>query len=234
MEARLENRPRQTEKALVAERVARQTDEVAQQTVETWPAGVDAEAFGRLPMFRGDIDLSGRTDSMSLWSATVWSYFGKFNQMATRLLQKVETSVEDPIIADDAAMTRPERRLSTNVLCACSDLQEEGAAAGPTSSLWETAVQRIRATSSGEIRRNAPTLLSPTKSDEPVRTVRQRGNGLKVCWSLWSLTVWSVRLVPHQGETFGPCSRVRALFCHLLRSRDQVLGCPSGTARICV
>ena len=164
MEARLENRLSQTEKALVAERVARQTDEVAQQTVETWPAGVDAEAFGRLPMFRGDIDLSGRTDSMSLWSVTVWSYFGKFNQTATRLLQQVETtSVEDPIIADDAAMTRPERRLSTNVLCACSDLQEEGAAAGPTSSLWETAVQRIRATSSGEIRRNAPIPLVADK-----------------------------------------------------------------------
>ena len=65
MEARLENRPRQTEKALVAERVARQTDEVAQQTVETWPAGVDAEAFGRLPMFRGDIALRAKGSSLS-------------------------------------------------------------------------------------------------------------------------------------------------------------------------
>ena len=61
MEARLavlENRLRQTERALVVERLARQTAEVAQQTVETWPAGVDAEEIGTLPMFSGDIDLS--------------------------------------------------------------------------------------------------------------------------------------------------------------------------------
>ena len=50
MEARLtalENRVRQTERALVVERLVRQTAEVAQQTVETWPAGVDAEEIGR-------------------------------------------------------------------------------------------------------------------------------------------------------------------------------------------
>ena len=49
MEARLtalENRLRQAESALVAERLARQTAEVAQQTEETWPAGVDAEEIG--------------------------------------------------------------------------------------------------------------------------------------------------------------------------------------------
>ena len=55
MEARLtalENRLRQTEKASVVERLARQTAEVAQQTVGTWPAGVDAEEIGKIPMFR--------------------------------------------------------------------------------------------------------------------------------------------------------------------------------------
>ena len=70
MEARLTalgDRLRQTEQALVAEGLARQTAEIAQQTVETWPADVDAETIGRLPMFSGDIDLSGRTDSMP-WS----------------------------------------------------------------------------------------------------------------------------------------------------------------------
>ena len=56
---------RQTERALVVERLAGQT--AAQQTVETWPAGVDAEETGTLPMFSGDIDLSERTDSMP-WS----------------------------------------------------------------------------------------------------------------------------------------------------------------------
>ena len=59
MEARLtalENRLRQTEEALVAERLARQTAEVAQQTVGTWPAGIDAEETGTLQMFSGDVD----------------------------------------------------------------------------------------------------------------------------------------------------------------------------------
>ena len=52
MEARLtelEIRLRQAERALVVERLARQTAEVTQQTVEKWPAGVDAEEIGTLP-----------------------------------------------------------------------------------------------------------------------------------------------------------------------------------------
>ena len=67
MEARLtalEKSLRQTEKALVMERLARQTAEVAQQTLGTWPAGVDAEEIGTLPIFSGGVDLSGRTDSV--------------------------------------------------------------------------------------------------------------------------------------------------------------------------
>ena len=44
--------------------LARQTAEVAQQTVETWPAGVDGEEIGTFPTSSGDIDLSERTDSM--------------------------------------------------------------------------------------------------------------------------------------------------------------------------
>ena len=76
MEARsaaLEIRLKQAERALVVERLARQTDEVAQQMVETWPAGVDAEEIGTLLMFSGDIDLCERTDSMpwSQWSLTI-------------------------------------------------------------------------------------------------------------------------------------------------------------------
>ena len=115
----LENRPRQAEKALVAERLARQTAEVAPQTVETWPAGVGAEAIGRLPMFSGDIYLSGRTDSMpwSQGSLTVRSYFGKFNQTAAWMLQQAEASVENPIIAESTGMTRAERRLSAQAYC---------------------------------------------------------------------------------------------------------------------
>ena len=51
MEARLtelENRLRQAEKALVAERLARQTAEVAQRTVKTWPATPDIQRRHRL------------------------------------------------------------------------------------------------------------------------------------------------------------------------------------------
>ena len=55
--------PSETDGELVVERLARQTAEVAQQTVETWPAGVDAEEIGTRPMFSGDIDLSVPVDS---------------------------------------------------------------------------------------------------------------------------------------------------------------------------
>ena len=85
MEARLialEICLRQTERALVVEQVSRQTAEVAQQTVGTWLAGVDAEEIGALPMFSGDVDLSEQSDSVpwSQWSLTIRSYFGKFNR----------------------------------------------------------------------------------------------------------------------------------------------------------
>ena len=111
----LENRLRQTEEALVAERRAsRRTAEVAQQVVRTCPAGVDVEDIGRLKMFSGDSDWNSRVNSMpwSQWSITVRSYFGEFNQTATRLRQRVEKNVEDPIIADNTTMLGEERRHS--------------------------------------------------------------------------------------------------------------------------
>ena len=55
-----------------------------------------------------------------------------------------------------------ETTFNTAVLCACTDLQEESAASGSTSSQWlrvrgmETAVQEIWTASSGEIPWNAP------------------------------------------------------------------------------
>ena len=99
----LENRLRQTERALVLERLARQTAEVTQQTVGTWPAGVDAEEIGTLPMFSGDVDLSEQSDSVpwSQWSLTIRSHFGKFNRTTAWMLQQAETSVDDPIITDN-------------------------------------------------------------------------------------------------------------------------------------
>ena len=63
----LENRLRQTEEALVAERRAsRRTAEVAQ-------AGVDVEEIGRVEVFSGDSDLNSRANSMpwSQWSLAV-------------------------------------------------------------------------------------------------------------------------------------------------------------------
>ena len=61
-------------------------------------------------MFSGDGDSKGRVNSMpwSQWSVTVRSYFGELNQTATRLLQRVETNVEDPIIAENTTMTGAE------------------------------------------------------------------------------------------------------------------------------
>ena len=62
-----------SERALVVERLARRGAEVAQQTVGTWPAGIDAEEIGTLPMFSGDVDLSDQSDSVpwSQWSLAV-------------------------------------------------------------------------------------------------------------------------------------------------------------------
>ena len=124
----LENRLRQTEEALVAERRAsRRTAEVAQQVVRTCPAGVDVEDIGRLKMFSGDSDWNSRVNSMpwSQWSITVRSYFGEFNQTATPVAAAGGKNVEDPIIADNTTMLGEERRHSiTAVLGACTDLQE--------------------------------------------------------------------------------------------------------------
>ena len=116
----LENRLRQTEEALVAERRAsHRTAEVAQQVVRACPAGIDVEEIGGLEMFNGDSDLNGRVSNMpwSQWSLTVGKYFGEFNQTATPLLQRVETNAEDSIITDNTTMTRAETRLSTQLYC---------------------------------------------------------------------------------------------------------------------
>ena len=77
------------------------------------------ERFRTLPMFSGDIHVSERTDSMpwSQWSLTIRSYFGKFNRTAVWMLQQVETSVEDLIIADSTTMTGAEQRFSAQAYC---------------------------------------------------------------------------------------------------------------------
>ena len=112
MEARMiafEERLRQTKGVLLAERLARQTAEAAQQTVGPQPAGaggggerspglpslVDTKAVGKPPMFSGDVDVNGQLEGMpwSQWSFVFRSYFGAFDPTATRLLRQVETNV---------------------------------------------------------------------------------------------------------------------------------------------
>ena len=125
MEARLialEDRLRRTEEVLVAERLARQTAEAAQQTVGPQPAGaggggerppglpslVDTRATGKLPTFSGDVDVNGQPEGMSWsqWSFVFRSYLGAFDPTATRLPRQVETNVEDPVVVDNTSMTR--------------------------------------------------------------------------------------------------------------------------------
>ena len=154
------------------ERLARQTAEVARQTVETWPAGVDAEEIGTLPMFNGDVDLSERTDSVpwSQWTLTIRSYFGKFNRTTAWMLQQVETSVDDPIIPDSTAMTRTERRFSAQaysvlvLTCRGKALQVvQRVPRGFRVRGMETAVRGVRATSSSKVPRNVPRPLVASK-----------------------------------------------------------------------
>ena len=77
--------------------------------------------------------------------------------------------------------------LGTGVLCACSDLQGQSAAGGPTSSqrlrvrgmeqLYEEFEPRPPMKSQGMCQ----VLLSPAKSDESLQMVRQQESGLKIC-----------------------------------------------------
>ena len=105
MEARLAalvDRLRQTEEVLVAERLARQTAEAAQQAVgPTGPVGertpvpqslIDTRAIAKPPLFNGDIDPNGQPEGMpwSQWSFIFRSYIGSFDPGATQLLQRVE------------------------------------------------------------------------------------------------------------------------------------------------
>ena len=187
----LENRLRQTEEALVAERRAsRRTAEVAQQVVRTCPAGVDVEEIGRLEMFSGDSDSNSPANSMpwSQWSLSLRSYFGEFNQTATRLLQRVETNVEDPIIADNTTMTGAERRVSIQLYCvleltcrkrALQLVQQvpRGYGFEARRRLCRKLGQHPPARSRGMLQ--AP--LSSTKSAELKRLVRQWRNRGNVC-----------------------------------------------------
>ena len=148
----LENRLRQTERALVAERRAsRRTAGVAHQVVSTCPAGVDVEEIGRLEMFSGDSDSNSRVNRMPWpqWSLTVrrfWRVQPDGDPVAAAGGNKRGTSDHRRQHDDDRS---GDTTFNTAVMCACTDLQEESAARGPTSSQrlrvrgMETAVQEI-------------------------------------------------------------------------------------------
>ena len=126
-------RTSKTEDVLVAERLARQTAEAAQQTAGPLPqpagagAGggserppglpslVDTKAIGNRPTFSGDVDVNGQPEGMpwSQWSFVFQSYLGAFDPKATRLLRQVESNVVDPVVVDNTSMTEGERRLPT-------------------------------------------------------------------------------------------------------------------------
>ena len=74
------------------------------------------------------------------------------------MLQQVETSADAPITTDNTVKTRAEMRFSAQAYCVpFSELQEQGAAGGPTSSQkfrvrgMEAAVRGVRATSSSKV-----------------------------------------------------------------------------------
>ena len=81
----LEDRLRQREEVLVAEPLARQTVEAAQQTAGPQPAGagerppglpslVGTEAIGKPPTFTGDVDVNGQPEGLP------WFKNGKLKQ----------------------------------------------------------------------------------------------------------------------------------------------------------
>ena len=141
-------------------------------------------------MFSGDGDLNGRVNSMpwSQWSLTVRSYFGELNQTATRLLQRVETRVEDPIIADNTTMTGAERRLSEQLYCVlaltCRKRALQVVQQVPRGYGFEARrqlCQKFEPHPPVRSRGMLQVLLSSTKSAELKRLVRQWRNRGKVC-----------------------------------------------------
>ena len=153
MEARLialEDRLRQTEEVVVAERLARQTAEAARQTLGPPPAGAGGgerppglpslvdKAIGKPPTFGGE------PEGMPVSVEFRIPAFG--NQVAEAGGNKRGRSRGRRQHAHDGG---GETTFDTIVLRACSDLQRKGAAGGPTSSRRvrvqgvETAVQRV-------------------------------------------------------------------------------------------
>ena len=160
------------------------------KTVATWPAGVDAEEIGTLPMFSGDVDLSEQSDSVpwSQWRLTIRSYFGKFNRTTAWMLQQVETSVDDPIITDNTVMTRSEKRFSAQACCVlvltCKGKALQVVQRVPRGfgfEAWTQLYEEFEPRPPEKSQEMCRALLSPAKSDESLQMVRQQDSGLKIC-----------------------------------------------------
>ena len=91
--------------------------------------------------------------------------------------------VDDPIITDNTVMTRAEKLiLGAGVLCACSEMQGQSAAGGPTRS-QRFRVRGMEAAVRGEFEPRPPAksqercqafLVASAKSDESLQMVRQQ------------------------------------------------------------
>ena len=91
----LENRLKQTEEVLVMERLAQRFAEIAQQMVGTQSDGIEkslgatglvgAKETGKPTASSGESGLSSQAGSITLhlWSLTLWSCLGEFEQMVT-------------------------------------------------------------------------------------------------------------------------------------------------------
>ena len=210
MEARLialEERLRQTEDVLVAERLARQTAEAAQQTVgpQPQPAGagvgggserspglpslVDTKAIGKPSTFNGDVDVNGQAEGMpwSQWSFVFWSYLGAFDPTATRLLRQVESNVEDPVVVDNTSMTEGERRLSIQLFyvlaltCRGKALQVvRRVPEGFGFEAWKQLCREFEPCLPSRFQGMLQALLAQTRVDDPVHTIYQWESRVKV------------------------------------------------------
>ena len=124
----------------------------------------------------------------SQWSCKIRNYFGKFNRTTIWMLQQVETSVDDPIIADNTVMTSAEKQFSALAYCVlvltCRSkaLQlVQRIPRGFVFEAWGQLCEEFERSPPAKSQEMCQAFLSPANSDESMQTVRQQESGLKVC-----------------------------------------------------
>ena len=149
----------------------------------------DTKAIGKPPAFSGDVDVNGQPKDMpwSQWSFVFRSYLQAFDPTASRLLQQVETNVEDPVVVDNTGMTEEETRLSIQLFyvlaltCRGKALQvvrrvPEGFGFEARKQLCREFEPRLPLRFQGMLQ----ALLSPTRMDDPVQSIYQWESRMKV------------------------------------------------------